>query len=317
MKLLRIGSRGSKLALWQAEHIRERLLRECKIDAEIVVIKTSGDNFQAAAVAELSGEVGGKGIFIKEIEDALLDGRIDLAVHSMKDVPTETPRGLCFPAVTKREDPRDCLVSRQGESLANLPHGALVGTCSLRRQSQLRHYRPDLRVADLRGNVDTRIRKLEAGEFEAILVAKAGLDRLGLSAKITEVIPPDVILPAVGQGALVIESRESEAALRETLTSFDDEETRAAITAERALLAELEGGCQVPLGAWARQENGSLRLDAAVLSADGRECIRRGAAAQCRNRTDGEALARRLARELIDAGADRLLRLAGRSVSGA
>jgi hydroxymethylbilane synthase len=316
VKLLRIGSRGSKLALWQAEHIRERLSRECKIDSEVVVIKTSGDKFQAATVTQLSGEVGGKGIFIKEIEDALLDGRVDLAVHSMKDVPTETPRGLCFPAVTKREDPRDCLVSRHGESLAKLPTGARVGTSSLRRQSQLRHIRPDLRVADLRGNVDTRIRKLEEGEFEAILVAKAGLDRLGLSAKITEIIPPDVILPAVGQGALAIESREQDAVLRENLCSFDDEETRAAVTAERALLAELEGGCQVPLGAWARKENGSLQLDACVLSADGAECIRRSAASKCQTRNEAEALGRRLARELLDAGADRLLRLAGRSVSG-
>ncbi|HEV2489656.1 MAG TPA: hydroxymethylbilane synthase [Candidatus Acidoferrales bacterium] len=317
MKLLRIGSRGSKLALWQAEHIRERLLSECKVDAEIVVIKTSGDRFQAAAVAQLSGEVGGKGIFIKEIEDALLDGRIDLAVHSMKDVPTDTPHGLCFPAVTKREDPRDCLMSRKGESLGGLPQGARVGTSSLRRQSQLRHYRADLRVADLRGNVDTRIRKLDAGEFEAILVAKAGLDRLGLHGKITEVIPPDIILPAVGQGALAIESRESDTELRETLTLLDDEATRDAITAERGLLAELEGGCQVPLGAWARQENGLLRLDAAVLSADGSECIRRSVAEKCQNPHDADLLGRRLARELLEAGADRLLRLAGRSVSGA
>jgi hydroxymethylbilane synthase len=317
VKLLRIGSRGSRLALWQAEHIRERLSREGKIRSEIVVIKTSGDKFQTAGVTQLSGEVGGKGIFIKEIEDALLDSRVDVAVHSLKDVPTETPGGLCIAAVTKREDPRDCLISRHGETLVSLSQGARVGTSSLRRQSQLRHYRPDLRVADLRGNVDTRMRKLEAGEFDAILVAKAGLDRLGLSAKMTEVIPPDVILPAVGQGALAVESRESDTALRETLCAFDDEETRAAVTAERALLAELEGGCQVPLGAWARQEDGLLRLDAAVLSADGSECIRRSDAVMCRNRHDAETLGRRLARELLDAGADRLLRLAGRSVSGA
>jgi len=306
---LRIGSRGSKLALWQAEHIRERLARECGVSAEIIVIKTSGDNFQSAPVAE----VGGKGIFIKEIEDALLDGRVDIAVHSMKDVPTATPQGLCFPAITKREDPRDCLVSRRGETLDKLPRGARIGTSSLRRQSQLRYFRHDLEVAEMRGNVDTRLRKLEAGELEAIVVAKAGLDRLGLSDRIAEVIAQKTILSAVGQGALAIEARESDEALRETVAAFDDGDTRAAVTAERALLAELEGGCQVPLGAWGRIENGALRLDARVLAADGSECIERHASGAAAN---AEEIGRSLGRELLDAGADRLLRLAGRSVGG-
>ena len=309
MKRLRIGSRGSKLALWQAEYIRARLLNDCGIESEIVIIKTSGDNFQSAPVAE----IGGKGIFIKEIEDALLDRRVDIAVHSMKDVPTATPSSLCFPAVTKREDPRDCLVSRGGETLRELPHGARVGTSSLRRQSQLRYFRKDLRVAEMRGNVDTRLRKLDAGEFDAIVVAKAGLDRLGLSDKIAEVIAPEIILSAVGQGALAIETRESDESVRETLASFDDGETRAAVTAERALLAELEGGCQVPLGAWGRIENGALRLDARVLAADGSECIARNATGAI---ADAEGIGRSLARELLDGGADRLLRLAGRSVGG-
>ena len=309
MNRLRIGSRGSKLALWQAEHIRERLARECGADAEIVVIKTLGDNFQSAPVAE----IGGKGIFIKEIEDALLDGRVDVAVHSMKDVPTQTPRGLCFPAITKREDPRDCLVSRRGETLDNLPHGARIGTSSLRRQSQLAYFRRDLRVIELRGNVDTRLRKLAAGEFDAIVVAKAGLDRLGLSDKITQVIPQEIILSAVGQGALAIETLERGESLRAMLSEFDDRETRAAVAAERALLAELEGGCQVPLGAWARIENGALRMDARVLAADGSECIERSAEGPSSN---AEETGRRLARDLLDAGADRLLRLAGRSVGG-
>ena len=309
MKRLRIGSRGSKLALWQAEHIRGLLLNDCGIESEIVIIKTSGDNFQSAPVAEIAG----KGIFIKEIEDALLDGRVDIAVHSMKDVPTATPNGLCFPTVTKREDPRDCLVSRGGESLGKLPHGARVGTSSLRRQSQLRYFRKDLRVAEMRGNVDTRLRKLEAGEFDAIVVAKAGLDRLGLSDKIAEVIAPEIMLSAVGQGALAIEARESDKSSRETLAAFDDRETRAAITAERALLAELEGGCQVPLGAWGRIENGALRLDARVLAADGSECIARNATGSV---AKAEEIGRDLGRELLDGGADRLLRLAGRSVGG-
>ncbi|HEV2616214.1 MAG TPA: hydroxymethylbilane synthase [Candidatus Acidoferrales bacterium] len=310
MKLLRIGSRGSKLALWQAEHIRQRLVRDCGAKSEIVVIKTSGDNFQIAPIAE----IGGKGIFIKEIEDALFDQRVDIAVHSMKDVPTVSPRGLCFPAITKREDPRDCLVSRDSESLADLPFGAHVGTSSLRRQSQLRYFRKDLQVAEMRGNVDTRLRKLETEEFDAIVVAKAGLDRLGLSDRIAEVIAPEIILSAVGQGALAIEARVGDEALREMLASFDDGETRAAVTAERALLAELEGGCQVPLGAWGRIENGELRLDARVLAADGSECIARSTSGSAAANPD--EIGRRLARNLLDAGADRLLKLAGRSVGG-
>jgi hydroxymethylbilane synthase len=316
VRRVRIGSRGSKLALWQAEHIRERLKRECGMESEIVMIKTSGDRFQAAPVSQVSDQAGGKGIFIKEIEDALLEGRVDLAVHSLKDVPTETPRGLSFPAVTKREDPRDCLVSQDGKSLARLAHGARIGTSSLRRQSQVRHFRPDLHVAELRGNVDTRIRKLEAGEFDAILVAKAGLERLGLGAKITEVISPEVILPAVGQGALAIEAREADAETREAIAALNDEETRLAVTAERALLAELEGGCQVPLGAWARRENGGLQLDACVLSANGAECVRKSASGSIVNCNEAETLGRQVASELLDAGADRLLRLAGRSIGG-
>jgi hydroxymethylbilane synthase len=316
VKPVRIGSRGSKLALWQAEHIRERLKRECGIESEIVVIKTSGDRLQSAAVAQVSAEMGGKGIFIKEIEDALLEGRVDLAVHSMKDVPTETPKGLNFPAVTKREDPRDCFISRGGTLLARLPQGARIGTSSLRRQSQLRHYRPDLKMEELRGNVDTRIRKLENGQFDGVVLAKAGLERLGLSVKISEIISPEVILPAVGQGALAIEARKSASALQEALTTLEDAETRLAITAERALLAELEGGCQVPLGAWARKENGNLLLDACVLSADGAECVRRSASGSVGNSNEAGALGKRVAGELLDAGADRLLRLAGRSVGG-
>ncbi len=309
MKALRIGTRGSKLALWQAEHIRARLLHEAGTESQIVVIKTSGDQFASAAIPD----VGGKGIFIKEIEDALLEGRVDVAVHSMKDVPTATPRGLCFAAISKREDPRDCLVSRSGKPLAELPAASLVGTSSLRRQSQLLHLRRDLEVVNLRGNVDTRIRKLDAGEVDAIVVAKAGLDRLGLSGRITQVLPPNIMLSAVGQGALAIEAREADARTLEILATFDDADSRAAVTAERALLAELEGGCQVPLGAWARIEEGKMRLDARVLSADGAECVHRHADGSPQ---EGERLGRALARELLDAGADRLLRLAGRSVGG-
>lgn len=304
-----MGTRGSKLALWQAEHIRSRLLQEAGIESELVVIKTAGDQFASAAIPD----VGGKGIFIKEIEDALLEERVDVAVHSMKDVPTATPRGLCFPAIPKREDPRDCLVSCSGKPLAELPAGARVGTSSLRRQSQLLCFRRDLQVANLRGNVDTRMRKLDEGEVDAIVVAKAGLDRLGLGDKITQILPPNIMLSAVGQGALAIEAREADARTLEILAPFDDADSRAVVNAERALLAELEGGCQVPLGAWARIEEGMLRLDTRVLSADGAESIHRRAEGAPQ---DGERLGRSLARELLDAGADRLLRLAGRSVGG-
>lgn len=309
MRPVRIGTRGSKLALWQAEYVRARLMQKLGIDSELVVIKTTGDQFSAASIPE----VGGKGIFIKEIEDALLEESVDVAVHSMKDVPTVTPRGLCFPAITKREDPRDCLVSRDGKELTELRSGARVGTSSLRRQSQLLHFRNDLQVVNLRGNLDTRLRKVAAGEVDAIVVAKAGLDRLGLADKITQVLPPHIMVSAAGQGALALEAREADARMREISAALDDAETRVAVTAERVLLAELEGGCQVPLGAWARIEDKQMRMDGRVLSADGAEAIHRRVEGAPQ---DFEQLGRRLARDLLDAGADRLLRLAGRSVGG-
>ncbi len=306
MKALRIGTRGSKLALWQAEHVRARLLSEAKIESEIVIIKTAGDQFASAAIPE----IGGKGIFIKEIEDALLDGRVDAAVHSMKDVPTVTPLGLCFPAILRREDSRDCLVSCSGQPLEQLKTGARIGTSSLRRQSQLLHFRGDFEIVNLRGNVDTRLAKLDNGELDAIVVAKAGLDRLGFGVRITQVLSPEMMLSAVGQGVLAIETRDSDASTRDLFATLDDADSRAAITAERALLAELEGGCQVPLGAWARVEEGRMRMDARVLSADGADCIHRhGKGAP----GDAERLGRSIAREMLDAGAARLLSLAGRS----
>jgi hydroxymethylbilane synthase len=307
VKSLRIGSRGSALALWQAQHIRQRIRESCGIESEIIAIRTSGDRFEHAPI----GQIGLKGVFIKEIEEALLEGRVDLAVHSMKDVPTEIPSGLAFPAMTKRDDVRDCLLSRCGKKLADLAAGARVGTSSLRRQAQLRHYRPDLELRDLRGNVDTRLHKLEAGEFDAIVLAKAGIDRLGQGAAISEVIAPEIILPAVGQGALGIECRKADPEVFGLLQKLDDYRTRAAVTAERALLAELEGGCQVPLGAWGRIENGELVVEAAVLSADGAECLRRKLAGAV---AEAPQVGRHLALELIDAGADRILRLAGRTL---
>jgi len=307
LKPLRIGTRASALALWQANHVRERLIELHGVECEMIHIRTSGDQFQAGSVTL----IGDKGVFIKELEDALLSGTIDIAVHSMKDVPTENPDGVAFPAMTKREDPRDCLISRDGRKLGELRNGAYIGTSSLRRQAQLRHYRPDLQLADFRGNVDTRLRKFAASEFEAIVLALAGVTRLGALDKVTEVLSPEIMLPAVGQGALGIETRTEDSATAELVSALDDAETRACITAERALLRKLEGGCQVPLGAWARVQGSEIILDARVLSPDGEEDLRRAARAPVEH---ADLVGKRLGRELIEAGADRILRLVGRSV---
>ena len=270
MRPLRIGSRGSILARWQAEFVRKQLFQVTGVEAEIVIIKTSGDKMQQAPLTQ----IGGKGIFIKELEEALLDESVDLAVHSVKDIPTDTPSRLHFPAVCRRDDVRDCLVSNNGTTLANLKQGARVGTSSLRRQAQLRHNRPDLDLRELRGNVDTRLRKVDSGEYDAIVLSKAGLDRLGWSQKITEALSTDISLPAVGQGAIAIESRLKDSDAVEILGKLDDAETRTAVIAERALLAALQGGCQVPLGAWARFERGELVMEAVVCSVDGVQYIR-------------------------------------------
>lgn len=314
-RALRIGTRGSALALWQANHVRSELERRHGVAAELVRIHTSGDKMQTASVAQanaLIGSEGGKGIFIKELEEALLAGTIDLAVHSMKDVPTETPPGLLFAAITRREDPRDCLISRSNRALKGLSAGARIGTSSVRRQAQLRYLRPDLNVTDLRGNVDTRLKKLAAGEFDAIVLAMAGVNRLGAGDKVTQVFNADVMLPAVGQGALGIETRADDAEVSKLVASLDDAETRACVIAERSLLRELEGGCQGPVGAWARiAASGALEMEAGVFSPDGNEGVRRidsGAP------SDAETIGLRLARTLIDAGADRILRFVGRSI---
>jgi hydroxymethylbilane synthase len=309
VKAPRIGTRGSALALWQANFIREQFEAQFGLKSEIVTIKTSGDRFQEAAI----GEMGVKGVFIKELEDALLDGRVDLAVHSMKDVPTELPEGLQISAISKRTEARDCIISRAGETVEKLRPGARVGTSSLRRQAQLRHRRRDLDVRDLRGNVDTRVRKLDEGEFDAIVLAKAGLDRLGLAARATQVLEPDIMLPAVGQGALGIETRADDADTIGLLRDVDDKETRHCVEAERALLAGLQGGCQIPLGAWARIGGGDLRINAVVLSVDGVECVR-GDASGSASRAKEIGLG--LSRRLLSAGADKILQLAGRETRG-
>jgi hydroxymethylbilane synthase len=303
---LRIGSRGSALALWQAEFIRDWLVRTAGASAEIITIRTAGDHFQQGSVAQ----IGLKGVFIKEIEDALLDGSVDLAIHSLKDVPTEIPAGLALVAIPPREDPRDCLISRSGAGLAALPHGARVGTSSLRRQAQLRRARPDLEILELRGNVDTRLRRVAEGAMDAAVLAYAGVKRLKQEARVAEVLATELMLPAVGQGALAVEAREDNREAANLLAPLEHPDTRVAVTAERAVLAALQGGCQVPLGAWARIENGRLLLDACVCAVDGSEIVRDRAAGSA---AQPEALGRALGEKLLAAGADRLLRLAGRS----
>jgi hydroxymethylbilane synthase len=300
VKPIRIGTRGSMLAKWQAEFVRKKILEATGVDAEIVIIKTTGDKMQQASFAQ----IGGRGVFIKELEEALLNEAVDLAVHSVKDIPTDVPSRLCFPLICRREDTRDCLISAQGETLATLRQGARVGTSSLRRQAQIRHMRPDLDVRELRGNVDTRLRKVESGEYDAILLAKAGLDRLGWSNRISEVLQPDVCLPAVGQGALGVQARQKDTEIADALAPLDDFETRQSIVAERSLLGRLEGGCQVPLGAWARFERGELVMDAVVCSPDGSQNIRQRAAAPP---DQARELGQRMAQMLIESGAREIL----------
>jgi hydroxymethylbilane synthase len=246
-------------------------------------------------------QIGGKGIFIKELEEALLEETIDLAVHSVKDIPTDIPSRLMFPAVCKRDDVRDCLV---GSTLANLRHGARVGTSSLRRQAQLRHLRPDLDLRDLRGNVDTRLRKVESGEYEAVMLSKAGLDRLGLGQRISEILSPEVSMPAVGQGAIAVECRLRDTEAGDLLAPLDDAETRTAIIAERALLSALHGGCQVPMGAWGRIERAELVLEACVCSVDGSQYVKQRATAAP---DQAVQLGQHMAGLLIEAGAQSIL----------
>lgn len=305
MRHLRIGTRGSLLAKWQAEYVRKQLFAGAGVEAEIIIIKTSGDKQQMASLSQ----IGGKGIFIKELEEALTEEVIDLAVHSVKDVPTDTPSRLMFPAVCRREDVRDCLVAANGATIASLREGARVGTGSLRRQAQLRHMRPDLDVRDLRGNVDTRLRKVESGEYEAVMLAKAGLDRLGWSGRITETLSPEVFLPAVGQGAIAVECRLKDTEAAEVVAGLDDAESRTAIIAERSLLAALHGGCQVPLGAWARMERGELVMEACVCSVDGVQYVKQRATSAPEQAAE---LGGRMATLLMEAGAQNILEEVGR-----
>lgn len=306
MRPLRIGTRGSILARWQAEFVRKQIFQLSGMEAELVIIKTSGDAMQHVPLTQ----IGGKGIFIKELEEALLQNTVDLAVHSVKDIPTEIPAGLHFPAVCRRDDVRDCIVSHKGDTLDTLRLGARVGTGSLRRQVQLRQYRPDLDFRDLRGNVDTRLRKVESGEYDAIVLSKAGLDRLGWAQKITEVVSTDISLPAVGQGAIAIQSRVTDSDAEQMVEKLDDLETRAAIIAERALLSALQGGCQVPLGAWARIERNELVMEAVVCSVDSTQYIRRRLTGP---KDQAAQLGQQMANLLIENGAREILEEVNRS----
>src|SRR5271163_1262515 len=269
MARLRIGSRGSQLALWQAHHI-SALLRDRGHEVELEIIKTTGDKITDVALAM----VGTKGMFTKEIEDALAAGRVDLAVHSLKDLPTELPPGFELAAITEREDPRDAFCSRHYTKVEDLPQNARVGTSSLRRQAQLKAIRPDLDIHPLRGNVDTRLRKLEQGEYDAIILASAGLKRLGKTELIKQIIPPEIMCPAAGQGALGIEIREGDKVMRGHLEFLDDPAARASTTCERALLRRLGGGCQVPIGAFAETRADKLHLEAIVADPDGSKLLR-------------------------------------------
>jgi hydroxymethylbilane synthase len=297
MAHLRIGSRGSQLALWQAHHISD-LLREQGHTATLEIIKTTGDKILDVALAK----VGTKGMFTKEIEEALAEGSVDLAVHSLKDLPTELNPGFEIAAITKRENNCDVLCSRDFASIEALPRGARVGTSSLRRQAQLKAVRPDLEIHPLRGNVDTRLRKLAQGEYDAIILAAAGLYRLGKTELVRQVIPPEVMCPAAGQGALGIEIRAGDAATRSLLAFLDDADARAATTCERALLNKLGGGCQVPIGAAAVVRNGKLHLDAIVAHPDGSKVLR-----ESRDGDDPERLGSEVGETLLRRGGDAIL----------
>ncbi|WP_409421355.1 hydroxymethylbilane synthase [Pseudaeromonas sp. ZJS20] len=298
---LRIATRKSPLALWQAEHIRHRLQQlHPQLRVELVPMSTRGDKILDTPLAK----VGGKGLFVKELETALLEGRADLAVHSMKDVPVDFPDGLGLTVICAGEDPRDAFVSPRFASLDELPQGAVVGTSSLRRQCQLRARRPDLQVRDLRGNVNTRLAKLDAGEYDAILLAAAGLQRLGMAERIRQALPVETSLPANGQGVLAIECRLADRQTLALLAPLDDADSRDRVLAERAMNRALQGGCQVPIGAHAVLAGEQLWLRGLVGSPDGSQLLQdeiRGP------RQQAEALGETLARRLLEAGADRIL----------
>jgi hydroxymethylbilane synthase len=289
---IRIGTRGSPLALRQTEQVAAELGR-CYPDWNIslVRVKTKGDLFLDASFSQ----IGGKGVFVKEIEEALLAGAIDLAVHSMKDLPTDLPPGLCLAAITRREDPRDCLISKDGWNLEELPHGACIGTSSVRRQAQIRNFRPDLQIHPLRGNLGTRIRKLTSEGLDGIILASAGLHRLGMQDLITQYLPLEICLPAAGQGSLGIEMREADEELKGAVSVLCHEESACSVGAERALLSGLGGGCQIPIGAFGQVEVDKLHLYGVICNPEGTRVIRGELTGTLR---EGERLGEDLAEQL-------------------
>lgn len=296
-----IASRESALAMWQARHIQARLQALYpEATVEILGMTTTGDQILDSPLAR----IGGKGLFVKELEQALADGRADLAVHSMKDVPMNLPEGFALAATSEREDPRDAFVSVNYQRLEDLPDGSVVGTSSLRRQSQLQARFPQLKIESLRGNLQTRLRKLDEGQYAAIILAAAGLKRLGLESRITQLLAPANSIPAVGQGALGIEIRADRDDVRAWLTPLNDAGTAACVEAERAMSRALAGSCTVPLGAYAQIEGGVLRISGFVATPDGSELVRESAEGAP---SDADAIGRALAQKLVAQGADRIL----------
>ena len=302
LEVIRIATRRSPLALWQAEHVAARLkVAFPGLRTELVKMVTRGDKLLDAPLAK----VGGKGLFVKELEQGILDGEADIAVHSMKDVPVEFPAGLHLAAILEREDPRDALVSSRHPSFRDLPANAKIGTSSLRRQSQIKERLPACEIASLRGNVNTRLAKLDSGEFDAIVLAAAGLKRLGLAGRITEILSPETSLPAMGQGAIGIECRDGDDLVNQYVRSLHDEQTALRVTAERAMNERLQGGCQVPIAGFAELQDGILRLRGLVGSPDGHRMVRGEISGPS---VEARSLGIALAEELLGKGADQILR---------
>ena len=296
--VLRLGTRGSQLALWQSNWVKAQLEKH-DVQIDLVIIKTEGDLAPGPLV-----QIGGQGLFTKAIQSALLENEIDIAVHSLKDLPTDEIAGLYVAAVPKREDSRDCLVCRPGLNWESLPDDAAIGTGSIRRQAQLLHLKPNLRMQEIRGNVDTRLKKVAAGEYDAIVLAVAGLKRLGWTDRITHSFESDTIAPAVGQGALGIEARTDDTATQKWLSKINDQQSYAAVIAEREMLRQLQGGCLAPIGAISRVETGELELNGVVLSKDGKEKI----SANSKGRlSEPEALGSEVAEMLISQGAKKMI----------
>jgi len=298
---LKIGTRGSQLALFQANWVKDQLGQaHPDLNVMLIKIKTTGDKIQDVPLAK----IGGKGLFVKEIEESLLQKKIDLAVHSIKDVPTEFPEGLHLSVITRREDPRDVFISRDGRTLKDLQPGAKIGTSSLRRQAQLLHFRNDFELIPLRGNLDTRLKKLKTMSLDGIVLALAGVRRLGLEERVTEIIPTGISLPAIGQGALGIETRMNGREVEDQIRFLNDRESSVAITAERAFLKKLEGGCQVPIAAYAKPVGTALQVDGLVGSIDGKRLIRHQVEGPVEN---AESLGIELAEILLAKGAKEIL----------